>query len=145
MDDHDRLSQMSRQPVAELRFTPDAQTTERYAAASGDHNPIHTDPEAARAAGLPGTILHGLYTMAQLARCATLAAAKSGQPAALTKLSLEFRGMAVPMSELVLAAEITEQSPRRIVLELSARQDGKRLIRRAHAELETTPPLSRQR
>ncbi len=37
---------------------------ERYAAASGDHNPIHLDPEVARRAGLPGVILHGLCTLA---------------------------------------------------------------------------------
>ncbi len=36
----------------------------RYANASGDHNPIHLDEEAARQAGLPGCILHGLCTMA---------------------------------------------------------------------------------
>lgn len=36
----------------------------RYAAASGDHNPIHLNDEAARAAGLPGVILHGLCTLA---------------------------------------------------------------------------------
>ena len=32
----------------------------RYAAATGDDNPIHRDHAAARAAGLPGVIAHGL-------------------------------------------------------------------------------------
>jgi acyl dehydratase len=41
---------------------------ERYAEASGDHNPIHLDEEAARAVGLPGRILHGLCTMALAGR-----------------------------------------------------------------------------
>ena len=36
----------------------------RYAHASGDNNPIHTDPEIAKAAGFPSVILHGLCTMA---------------------------------------------------------------------------------
>ena len=36
----------------------------RYAAASGDHNPIHQDEDVARAVGLPGVIAHGMYTMA---------------------------------------------------------------------------------
>lgn len=35
----------------------------RYAAASGDHNPIHLDPDAARAVGLPGVIAHGMLVM----------------------------------------------------------------------------------
>ena len=42
----------------------------RYAGASGDFNPIHIDEEFARQVGLPGRILHGLYTMAQVARAA---------------------------------------------------------------------------
>jgi acyl dehydratase len=41
---------------------------ERYAEASGDHNPIHLDEDAARAVGLPGRILHGLCTMALAGR-----------------------------------------------------------------------------
>ena len=35
-----------------------------YAEVSGDHNPIHLDPEAARAVGLEGTIAHGMLSMA---------------------------------------------------------------------------------
>jgi acyl dehydratase len=40
----------------------------RYAAASGDHNPIHQDEDVARSVGLPGVIAHGMYTMALAAR-----------------------------------------------------------------------------
>lgn len=39
-----------------------------YAAASGDHNPIHQDEDVARSVGLPGVIAHGMYTMALTAR-----------------------------------------------------------------------------
>ena len=35
----------------------------KYAGASGDFNPIHTIPEAARQAGLEGTIAHGMLIM----------------------------------------------------------------------------------
>ena len=38
-----------------------------YAQASGDHNPIHVDPEFARSVGLPGTIAHGFLEMGILA------------------------------------------------------------------------------
>lgn len=38
-----------------------------YAAASGDFNPIHIDPEVGRLAGQPGAILQGMCTMAWLA------------------------------------------------------------------------------
>lgn len=39
-----------------------------YAAASGDHNPIHQDEEIALAVGLPGVIAHGMYTLALVGR-----------------------------------------------------------------------------
>jgi acyl dehydratase len=38
-----------------------------YAAASGDFNPIHIDPDAGRAAGHGGAILQGMCTFAWLA------------------------------------------------------------------------------
>jgi acyl dehydratase len=52
-------------------LTPLARTVtqaqiDAYADASGDHNPIHVDPEFARSVGLPGTIAHGLLDMAVL-------------------------------------------------------------------------------
>lgn len=39
---------------------------QRYAAASGDYNPIHLDPAAARRVGLNGVIAHGMLSMAFL-------------------------------------------------------------------------------
>ena len=39
-----------------------------YAGASNDHNPLHLDPAAARAVGLPDVIAHGMLGMAQVAR-----------------------------------------------------------------------------
>src|SRR5947209_10065525 len=38
----------------------------RYAEASGDHNPIHLDEEAARRVGLDSIIAHGMLSMAFL-------------------------------------------------------------------------------
>ncbi len=40
----------------------------RYAAASGDQNPIHQDEAVATSVGLPGVIAHGMFTMALAAR-----------------------------------------------------------------------------
>ena len=80
--------------VPELTVTPDKYVPHRYAGASGDFNPIHIDPEFAKAVGLPGNILHGLYSMAQVARAATQAA--GGDPRSLKRLSVQFRGMGRP-------------------------------------------------
>lgn len=55
-----------------------------YAKASGDHNPIHLDDEAARAAGLPGVIAHGMYTMGLAARAVTEWAGTADRITALT-------------------------------------------------------------
>jgi acyl dehydratase len=43
----------------------------RYADASGDHNPIHLDPEAARRVGLDSVIAHGMLSMAFLGQFIT--------------------------------------------------------------------------
>jgi acyl dehydratase len=42
-----------------------------YCGASGDHNPIHVDPDFARAAGLPDVFAHGMLSMAYLGRLVT--------------------------------------------------------------------------
>ena len=69
--------------IPELKVTPDKYLTVRYAGASGDFNPIHIDEEFAKQVGLPGRILHGLWTMAQVARAQTEA---GGGPHALRRL-----------------------------------------------------------
>jgi len=42
-----------------------------YAEVSGDHNPIHADPEFARAAGFDDVFAHGMLSMALLSRVVT--------------------------------------------------------------------------
>ena len=127
---------MAMQPGDELEgltVTPDKYLTVRYAGASGDFNPIHIDEEFARQVGLPGRILHGLYTMAQVARAQTEAA---GGPASLKRLTVQFRGMGVPEVELAVTGTVSEvREDGTVVTETSCEQDGKRIIRNAEAEL----------
>jgi len=119
--------------IPEVRITPDKYLTNRYAGASGDFNPIHIDEEFARAVGLPGRILHGLWTMAQVARAQTEAA---GGPAHLKRLSVQFRGMGVPEHEVVVSGTVREAADGRALVDTVAEQDGKQIIRNAEAELE---------
>jgi len=119
--------------IEELRVTPDKYLPHRYAGASGDFNPIHIDPEFARQVGLPANILHGLYSMALVARAATAAA--GGDPAALRRLSVQFRGMGFPEKEIVVRGTAREAEGGRAVVELEAEQDGKRIVRNGEAEL----------
>jgi acyl dehydratase len=120
--------------LPELRVTPDAGLTKRYADASGDPNPIHVDPEFAQKVGLPGIILHGLYSMAQVAKAHTDAA--GGDPRALKRLAVQFRGMGFPEQEIVVTATVKDADGDRIVTETVAAQGDNRIIRNAEAELE---------
>ena len=54
--------------LATQTFTITRADLVRYAAASGDQNPIHQDEAVATSVGLPGVIAHGMYTMALAAR-----------------------------------------------------------------------------
>jgi len=119
--------------IPELKVTPDRHLTVRYAGASGDFNPIHIDEDFAKSVGLPGRILHGLYSMALLARAQTDAA---GGPDKLKRLSVQFRGMGLPEHEITVAGKVTEATGGRVIVEAVAVQNGKRIIRNAVAELE---------
>ena len=66
----------------------------RYAGASGDFNPIHWSDSAARQAGLPGVIAHGMLTMALATRLVTTWA---GDPGAVVECAVRFtRPVVVP-------------------------------------------------
>jgi acyl dehydratase len=116
-----------------LAVTPDRYATVRYAGASGDFNPIHVDEEFARSVGLPGRILHGLYTMALVARAQTQAA---GGPAHLKRLTVQVRGVAVPEQEIVVESVVKEVDGSRVLVTATASQQGKAVIRGASVELE---------
>jgi acyl dehydratase len=117
--------------ILPLRHTPGPGATHRYAEASGDRNPIHLDPAAARAAGLPRPILHGLYTMALVARCAC----QVGDGRKLRRLAVDFRALGFPAEEIEVSGVVDEVSASSISLRLVARQGRRRLIRNASATL----------
>jgi acyl dehydratase len=119
--------------IPEYKVTPDKYLPHRYAGASGDFNPIHIDPEFARAVGLPGNILHGLWMMAQVSRAATQLA--KGDPRALKRLSVQFRGMGFPEQELVVSGTVKEAANGRIVIAMAAAQGDNQVIRNAEAEV----------
>ena len=109
----------------EVTVTPDRYVTYRYAGASGDFNPIHLDDDFAQSVGLPSKILHGLWTMAQVARV------QSDDPLALKSLSVQFRGLGVPEKEITISLKPGEDG----VVACEAVQDGSKLVRRGKAVL----------
>ena len=120
--------------IPELRVTPDKYLPHRYAGASGDFNPIHIDNDFAQMVGLPRNILHGLYSMAQVARAQTEAA--GGDPRALRRLAVQFRGMGVPEEEIVVSGTVTARDGDRVVVATEAFQGDNGIVRNAEAELQ---------
>jgi len=120
--------------IPELRVTPDKYLPHRYAGASGDFNPIHIDDEFAKAVGLPRNILHGLYSMGLVARAN--AALADGDPRALKRLSVQFRGMGMPEQEIVVSGTVKSAEGGRVVVDTVAAQGDNQIIKNAEAELE---------
>lgn len=119
--------------IPELRVTPDKYLPHRYAGASGDFNPIHIDEEFAKAVGLPRTILHGLYGMGLTAKAN--AALADGDPRALKRLKVQFRGMGFPEQEIVVSGTVKSVEGDRVVVDTVAKQGETELIKNAEAEL----------
>lgn len=100
-----------------------------YAEASGDHNPIHLDPDFARAVGLPSTIAHGLLTLgvaaAQVERWA-------GDLAYLSRVECRFSAP-VPSGDLLTGhSTVTQTTEDTAEVELDARNEaGDRALSRA--------------
>ena len=86
-------------PFGELKQHVDDDQTYRYAEPSGDHNPIHLDPDFAKAVGLPGIINHGLCTMA-FASHAVIGVAGS-DPRTLKRLAVRFAKPVLPGQDIV--------------------------------------------
>ncbi|MEQ1878610.1 MAG: MaoC/PaaZ C-terminal domain-containing protein, partial [Bdellovibrionia bacterium] len=75
----------------------------RYAKASGDNNPIHTDLEIAKAAGFPNVILHGLCTMAFTSQ-AVIVNKLGGDITRLKDISVRFSKPVFPSDTLTIEA-----------------------------------------
>lgn len=74
----------------------------RYAAATGDFNPIHWDHASARAAGLDGIVVHGLLMHAWLSQLATTVAAGS---VPIIAIKSRFRAPLAPAAAAVAVGE----------------------------------------
>jgi acyl dehydratase len=120
--------------VPELKVTPDKYLPHRYAGASGDFNPIHIDDEFAKMVGLPRNILHGLYSMGLVAKAN--AALADGDPRALKRLSVQFRGMGVPEREIVVSGTVKSADGGTVVIDTVARQGDTAIIKNAEAEVQ---------
>src|SRR3954454_24568095 len=116
--------------LASVAGSVDPDQAVRYAAASGDANPIHVDDEAAKAVGLPGVILHGMCTMAICGRDITGQLA-GGDPTRLRRLAVRFYRPVFPGNDLVTTMYDAGDG----IVAFEASSAGKVVVRDGRAEL----------
>lgn len=75
---------------------------DRYAEASGDHNPIHIDPDFARGTPFGGTIAHGMLVLAMVGELMTRAFGERWLAGG--RLQVRFRAPARPGDTLTAGA-----------------------------------------
>jgi acyl dehydratase len=78
----DEIPKLVKSPITHLQLV-------RYAGASGDFNPLHTDPKVGEKIGTGGIIAHGMLIMGFVGQ---LLSDYVG-PAALRKFGVRFKGM----------------------------------------------------
>jgi acyl dehydratase len=109
-----------------------------YSEASRIWNPIHTDPAAARAAGLPDVLLHGTASLA-LALSAVLAREADGDPARVRRVTARFGAPVWLPSALTVTGLGAEQTAQGVLIRFETRTpDGGLAIR--DASLIVAPP-----
>ncbi|KAF5841808.1 MaoC like domain-containing protein [Dunaliella salina] len=121
-----------------------------YRVASGDWNPLHIDARAAKAAGLPRPILHGLCSLGIAARLIAHEVA-GGDASRICSIKARFASPCFPGETLhvriwraqgVPASEVAGSSPQqRYVFEVHVERDGKGrvvVVKNAAVELAST-------
>lgn len=117
--------------------TVDRERLVDYAAASGDHNPIHQDADFARSVGLEDVIAHGMWTMG--AALDVVTAYVGGDPARVLSCSTRFTGMVVvPEGRTVevLVEGVVKKSDETAgtqTLELTVTSGGEKVLGRCQA------------
>lgn len=80
-----------------------AEAVKAYADAGGDQNPLHQDDAVARAAGFPGIIAHGMFTMGHLA---AFISRWAGGPERIRRLTAQFRAPVFVGEEIVAGGRV---------------------------------------
>lgn len=114
-----------REPIAPLHAGASRLDLVRYAAATRDWNPIHWDHDSARAAGLPGTIVHGLLMAAWMGRAA---ARYSPNAHSLAAMSVRFRKLLRPAEPATVTGTVGAMAADGADIDLVLESGGDRLV-----------------
>ena len=94
----DALPPIEKDPVTKIQLV-------RYAGASGDFNPLHTDDAVAQKAGLKGVIAQGLLIMGFVGQAITGWVPRRH----LKRFQVRFKGMTFPGDRISVSATVTEK------------------------------------
>ncbi len=109
---------------AERAYTVSEADIERFAAASGDRNPVHFDEAFARTTPFRGRIAHGMLSAAWIS--ALLASDLPGPGAVYLAQTLEFKRPIRIGDEVVVSAEVASVDPKgRMALRTQVHVRGK--------------------
>lgn len=97
----------------------------RYAAASGDFNPVHFDHVSAVGAGLPGVVAHGLLMGAWICQAAVAATTR---PDPLAQLRLRFRNPLLPARQARIGGEVRRSAPAEADMRFAVTAEGVELV-----------------
>jgi len=123
------------EPLLRVSQTIDVDQTYRYAQASGDYNPIHTDENAAKMAGLPGIIVHGLCTMAFTAKV-MIDHLCAGDPRRLKRLRVRFSRPVFPGQTITTAVwPLPDRSGVKVYAYETENPEGRAVIKDGLAEI----------
>lgn len=94
----DVVVKLVKPPVTKLQLV-------RYAGASGDFNPLHTDDEAARAVGFNGVVAHGMLIMAFLTEAVTCWIPRRW----FRNIKVRFKGITQPGDTITVIGRVTDK------------------------------------
>ncbi len=94
----DEIPALIKEPVTHLQLV-------RYAGASGDFNPLHTDPKVGEMIGTGGIIAHGMLIMGFVGQMLS----NYVGPGALRKFGVRFKGMTHLDDVITCTGTITEK------------------------------------
>lgn len=87
-----------------VKIAPDKQQLVKFAAGSGDFNPLHFDEKFANNMGLPETIVHGRFKYAVVGRMLTDWIGYKGR---LKRFGVNYRGMDMPNRQITARGVVT--------------------------------------
>jgi 3-hydroxybutyryl-CoA dehydratase len=108
----------------------------RYASASGDHNPLHSDSTFAATTQFGGTIAHGMLVLAYISEMMTAAFGQSW--AAGGGLKVRFRGAARPGDTVTVSGRVNTIDGGRVVCVVECRNDAGEVLISGEASVQVT-------